>query len=819
MKDFKPLKWLFLLLANALLVSASAQLSKGEYFFDTDPGIGNGTPLTGITLLNGAGLDSSEAAMNITIPANMTPGIHYLFVRFKNSDSAWSLYERRQIIVLPASGISIPDGEYFFDTDPGIGAGTPISLSGNTEEGEYTGSVSTTGLTAGYHNLYIRARGANGSWSLYEKKVIRINAAGGLGIPRAEYFYDTDPGPGNGTPLTLSGNTDSSTYTGGVSTTGLAAGFHQLYIRAQKADGSWGLYETRRIKVLPSGDGIAKAEYFFDTDPGPGNGSPLTVVSAGPDSASYTGNISTTGLSSGYHFLYIRAKGTNGAWSQYEKQRIFVNAAIVAAEYFYDTDPGVGAATPLTLTPSGSEADFSGAASTTACMAVGQHKLYVRARNSDGVWGLYDSLDVYLNPTPATASIASPGPGPNGTPLRLSGTGGCGSSFQYQNLTDGSPAQASNRFLVPNGSTTQFRIFDGAGNADTLEFVAPVTPPNQAVAGTASQTVTLDGWNEWVFVRDAGSNIMAAVHDGGKDLGDVVVQSHVNTADTVRRSSDLSGYYLDRNWKITSTKSPVAAAIAVRLYITADEYDSLAVADPTIDSPADMAIIKYNGANENLSVSDNNGTYSYPSTDVQVYNGVATQGYYLECTVTGFSEFYVGSGPGIILPLRLLNFTAQKAPGGALLGWKTADMVGVKGFEVQRSTDGIHYTPQGFVPATAADRYSFSQPLTASGTYYYRLRMVDMDGRFTYSPVRMVSVNSAATVLVYPSPATTQLHIVTSSAAGFRYRVLDAAGRQVLQGTSVQAAIVVPLTSLQTGLYIVETEADGVKTVQRIVKQ
>ncbi len=84
---------------------------------------------------------------------------------------------------------------------------------------------------------------------------------------------------------------------------------------------------------------IINAEYFFDTDPGVGNGTALSVGTPS-DSVDFNATVSTTGLSRGYHLLYVRTKSNTGKWSLHQARRIYINELkITAAEYFYDTDP------------------------------------------------------------------------------------------------------------------------------------------------------------------------------------------------------------------------------------------------------------------------------------------------------------------------------------------------------------------------------------------------------------------------------------------------------------------------------------------------
>ncbi|TXG35065.1 T9SS type B sorting domain-containing protein [Seonamhaeicola maritimus] len=224
-------------------------------------------------------------------------------------------------------------------------------------------------------------------------------------IVEAEYFFDTDPGVGN-TGNILPGTQDGAIdETFAISTTGLTDGLHVLHIRAKDTDGNWSLYERQYFFVNansqyqnPTEYNIVEAEYFFDTDPGVGNtGNILPVTQAGAIDETFA--ISTTGLTEGLHVLHIRAKDANGTWSLYERKYFFVNANsqyqnpteydIVEAEYFFDTDPGVGnTGNTLSLTQ-GSSIDETLVIPIDINMAEGDYVLHVRVKDENGTWSLY----------------------------------------------------------------------------------------------------------------------------------------------------------------------------------------------------------------------------------------------------------------------------------------------------------------------------------------------------------------------------------------------------------------------------------------------
>lgn len=215
-------------------------------------------------------------------------------------------------------GQVISRAEYFFDTDPGPGYGTPLPVPAPAEEVDFTTSISTAGLQPGYHILFIRTRSSDDHWSLYEQREFVIEASS---LQTAEYFFDLDPGVGNGIPLTVSAGQLS--FSRSIATTGLSDGEHVLFIRTKLAD-QWSLAEPMSFYIKTK---IVEAEYFIDNDPGLDNGNPI-AISRIADEINVTATIGVGNLSSGVHNLFVRTKDVFGNWSLYEVQNFTVDPAL-----------------------------------------------------------------------------------------------------------------------------------------------------------------------------------------------------------------------------------------------------------------------------------------------------------------------------------------------------------------------------------------------------------------------------------------------------------------------------------------------------------
>lgn len=108
------------------------------------------------------------------------------------------------------------------------------------------------------------------------------------------------------------------------------------------------------------------------------------------------------------------------------------------------------------------------------------------------------------------------------------------------------------------------------------------------------------------------------------------------------------------------------------------------------------------------------------------------------------------------LPLRLTSFTGTGSNCAAMLEWKTEEESNTSHFEVEQSTDGIHFVKLGTVAAQGNGNGKNYNTTAAQvmATGYYRLKMADKDGKFTYSEIIAVKVNchNNEYIRLYPNP-------------------------------------------------------------------
>lgn len=182
----------------------------------------------------------------------------------------------------------------------------------------------------------------------------------------------------------------------------------------------------------------------------------------------------------------------------------------------------------------------------------------------------------------------------------------------------------------------------------------------------------------------------------------------------------------------------------------------------------------------------------------------------------------------VVLPVNLLSFRGRtntlKQTG---LSWETADEINTKNFEVEWRTDGTGFSVIGTIVAKGNqyNAYNFLHKTPADGYNYYRLKMNDNDGRFTYSSIVKTGNNFGSSKLtINPNPASSTLNItsqVDKDELVF-FRMLNSEGKVVAtkwillrKGSNL---FTWNITQLAAGNYFISSTNKNFNTLQ-IIKQ
>jgi Secretion system C-terminal sorting domain len=124
----------------------------------------------------------------------------------------------------------------------------------------------------------------------------------------------------------------------------------------------------------------------------------------------------------------------------------------------------------------------------------------------------------------------------------------------------------------------------------------------------------------------------------------------------------------------------------------------------------------------------------------------------------GFDNLSIGPF-NIPLPVNFIGLVANRGSDNTInLKWDVSEEVDVREYQVERSTNGSSFTLEGSVTAKGKSLYAFTNFNVSPKTLFYRIKSVDLDGRFKYSGIIRLPGNSsssfAETLKVYPIPAT-----------------------------------------------------------------
>lgn len=241
----------------------------------------------------------------------------------------------------------------------------------------------------------------------------------------------------------------------------------------------------------------------------------------------------------------------------------------------------------------------------------------------------------------------------------------------------------------------------------------------------------------------------------------------------------------------------------------------------------------------NFGVTSTSGSVSFPRSGVW-YNYLTGASITLPSVSLNITllpgEYYVYvSRPDVItkvnaLPLKLISFNAKRTAVDILLNWNTENEENVKSFIVERSFNGTEFGNIGTVAAkniAKADyRFSDADAVFSNQVIYYRLKMLDIDGKFSYSPVVIVNpIKKSSGMTIFPNPVKgRQLNLkMNESVQYLKLKVQDLSGRTIktynypngIMGTVGS----IPLGDLSNGVYIINAETNVGTFNQQIIVQ
>jgi hypothetical protein len=174
------------------------------------------------------------------------------------------------------------------------------------------------------------------------------------------------------------------------------------------------------------------------------------------------------------------------------------------------------------------------------------------------------------------------------------------------------------------------------------------------------------------------------------------------------------------------------------------------------------------------------------------------------------------------LPVTFAGFNAKTLSGGISLTWEVGTEENVSGYEVQKSVNGSNFSKIGFVAANNKSSYGFIDS-KHTGPGYYRIKSVDIDGKYAYSTVVRINGEQSSTLLkAFPMPVENQLTIQHGSAnKASRIEIISVDGRTV-QCTPIASGAqqtIIDFSSIKPGTYIARVVNSNSTETLKIIKQ
>ncbi len=163
-----------------------------------------------------------------------------------------------------------------------------------------------------------------------------------------------------------------------------------------------------------------------------------------------------------------------------------------------------------------------------------------------------------------------------------------------------------------------------------------------------------------------------------------------------------------------------------------------------------------------------------------------------------------------LLPVTITDFTAQKDNESVLLKWYATFETNFKKYEIERSTDGTNFYTIGEVAGRNLANYSFTDNnLPRANTVFYRLKMIDIDAKFSNSKIVSVRIaNNFSNALVYPNPTKEKLVIKLQQALTENSQLIiaDLSGRIIMQQQVAigQRSIDLTVSQFPAGRYFIK---------------
>ncbi|HTN44816.1 MAG TPA: right-handed parallel beta-helix repeat-containing protein [Flavipsychrobacter sp.] len=277
--------------------------------------------------------------------------------------------------------------------------------------------------------------------------------------------------------------------------------------------------------------------------------------------------------------------------------------------------------------------------------------------------------------------------------------------------------------------------------------------------------------------------------------------------------------YLNRNYEITSATAP-ASPVTLQFFFTDADYISLQAAKPTLT----MAALNVTRLESAVCADTFNPAGFTASLLPQLANGAASGVRFINVNTPGFSTFFIHADNSP-LAIRLETIAAINMGDHNRIDWNTLTEEAGDRFELERSKDASNFMKIAEMNAKGvSSKYTYLDYNASAGVNYYRLKMWDNKGEFSYSTIVKATMGSGKrfTVDIFPNPlAGEEVTVKTTGSQGGNASILltDASGKVVLRVKMTGSVQTLKLNGLASGVYFIQYTDDAHAQNIKLTKQ
>lgn len=413
-----------------------------------------------------------------------------------------------------------------------------------------------------------------------------------------------------------------------------------------------------------------------------------------------------------------------------------------------------------------------------------------------------------------------------------------GGATYYAQAQSGSCAVSANtaNYTTPTGATSISRC-------GTITSTVPATAPVSFTVSTTSVSGALSG--------TALANTTVSLYEDGQFLGSLT------TGTNTWANLDVTSKFYNGGVLSLGIQEPGKAEVSCPTTYTVTCTPPLTptatfLTCTNCGSPANPANVK-NGGTITYRINNLQGNTFYSIREQGTGKSLATGQWtpaaapaYLDMTTnplttggsytvdvvstavlsTGVCSAMASQGYMVVLPVTITEFKGRHISNGNELTWKTENESNFRQYDVERSTDGSRFTTLATVSATGAGYYSFTDNNVIATSNYYRLRLVNANGSYSYSnTVLLKQTNSLSVSSVHPNPFVSSISLELTAIANepVRLVLVDEKGKQVAQKVFVanagrNVARLTNLEHLSAGIYLLQIITGSDVLQQKLVK-